>query len=664
MSPRETMQAKEVRQAIEKCRDSGNRDYVLEDRIVEGELDLSRLDFPVPLIFRRCHFLDAVRLENAHLRYLAFTGCHCQKGLDARNLVVDADLHLDKGFRSSSPLYLDDSVIRGTLWGSQAVFEDPERRRCLEAKNLHVRGDVRMESSCFLGEVKLANSRIGGDAIFANGLLQSDNFTLNLCGARIDGQVLLEKTAVYDVNVVLSDKVLLASREDLDWAMDLLPTTREEAGFRADGTVHLEHARIGRDLVASGGHFTAHGLTLRARGIGVGGDVHLRDGFVAQGTVELRGARIRGDLDARNSYCFAAQEGTDEALRGFGLEVGGAVLFGPGADGKDSTPCRVRGMLVFDSCWIQKNFECVAVSFQPPGDEHDRRTVGCNGLDLSRAKVGGELRWKGNRGDEHTLLRLSFAHVGHYVDDLAPSDPSNRLAPGHLFFDGFTYDKLGRGGEGVDARLAWLRLQPLHPDPENVPTEQVVWPQTFEQLAGHYRATGRPQEAKRVLFEKEEEFLTGLRHQWRRPATGSRWSRLGKRLGLAAEICGRRFLKWTVGHGYQLYRLFLFFLAFAVLGSLIFCYADTTGMIQRIDDPVAASTAGRHPLFQPVIYSLDTLVPVLDLHQESHWVIASAPGDGRGSTPFLLQVYLCLHILAGWVMASLVISGITGVFKH
>lgn len=39
---------------------------------------------------------------------------------------------------------------------------------------------------------------------------------------------------------------------------------------------------------------------------------------------------------------------------------------------------------------------------------------------------------------------------------------------------------------------------------------------------------------------------------------------------------------------------------------------------------------------------------------------------GRGWTAalLLLQAYLCLYILAGWVMASLVISGITGVFKH
>lgn len=502
--------------------------------------------------------------------------------------MVDADLHLDEGFRSSGPLQLDDSVIRCTLWGSQAIFEDPQREReqqheglsprsgrCLWAKNVDVQGDVRMESSCFLGEVKLANARIASDAIFANCLFQSDTFTLNLCGARIGGQVLLEKTTHYGVNVVLlSDdaagvgcgdgKVRLASKEALDWAMDLAPATCE-AWFRAAGTVHLEHARIGRDLVATGSRFaardprraaTADQRTLRARGIDVGGDVHLRGGFEAWGTGELHGARISGDLAARGG-CFAARQDTDEALRGFGLEVGGEVLLGPG-DGEDRAPCRVRGLLVFDSCRIQKNFECVGVGFRSPGDQHGRPAAGRNGLDLSRAEVGGELRWDGNRGDEHTLLRLSYAHVGHYVDDLAAADPSHRLAPGHLFLDGFTYDKLGRGGEGADARLAWLRLQPLHRDPGSACAERVVWPQTFEQLAGHYRATGRPQGAKRVLFEKEKEFLTGLRHQRRRPAAGGWRARLGKRLGLAAETCGRTFLKWTVGHGYRFYRLFLF----------------------------------------------------------------------------------------------------------
>lgn len=656
MSPGETIQAENVRQAIDACRDAGGRAYILESCNVAGVLDLSRLDFPMPLIFRRCQFNDPVRLENAHLRYLSLTGCRCQKGLDASNLVVDADLHFDEGFRSDGPVKLDDSVIRGTLWGSRAVFEDPGRNRCLWAKNLHVQGDVRMEASCFLGEVKMSNARIGGDAIFANGLFRSDTFTVNLCGARIGGQILLERTTAYGVNVVVSGGDNAMRERAPDWALALALEGRE-AGFRAEGTVHLEHARIGRDLVASGGSFEARDLTLRARGVEVAGDVHLRDGFEARGTVELRGARIRGDLDAQGG-CFAAHHGTDEALRGFGLEVGGKVVFGPGTAGE---LCRLRGVLVFESCRIQKNFECVSVSFLPPDGEHGRPAEGRNGLDLSRTEVGGELRWVDNRGDARTVLRLSYAHAGHYVDDVA--DPTSRLAQGNLFLDGFTYDKLGRGGEGVDARLAWLRLQPLHGRPGGAVAERMVWPQTFEQLANHYRATGRPQEGKKVLFEKEEEFLTGLCHQWRRPAAAG-LGRLGRRLGLTAEICWRTFLKWTVGHGYQFYRLLLFFLVFAVLGSLVFNRADVTGRIQRIDDPVAPTPApDRHPRFNPVVYSLDTLVPVLDLHQESRWVIATAtPGDGWVMT--LLQTYLCLHILAGWVMASLVISGITGVFRH
>ncbi|HET6422650.1 MAG TPA: hypothetical protein VFG20_03140, partial [Planctomycetaceae bacterium] len=77
-----------------------------------------------------------------------------------------------------------------------------------------------------------------------------------------------------------------------------------------------------------------------------------------------------------------------------------------------------------------------------------------------------------------------------------------------------------------------------------------------------------------------------------------------------------------------------------------------------------------YPKFNAIIYSLDVFAPFTYLHQANYWV----PNPTRGErirlgfwSPRpgeLLRVYLWLHVVAGWLLTSLLVAGLTGLVQH
>lgn len=68
----------------------------------------------------------------------------------------------------------------------------------------------------------------------------------------------------------------------------------------------------------------------------------------------------------------------------------------------------------------------------------------------------------------------------------------------------------------------------------------------------------------------------------------------------------------------------------------------------------------KYPKFDPVIYSIDTLLPLVSFHQEDHWT-----PSGRGKWGwFVKNVYLPLHISAGWVIATLFVASFTRLMRQ
>ena len=159
-------------------------------------------------------------------------------------------------------------------------------------------------------------------------------------------------------------------------------------------------------------------------------------------------------------------------------------------------------------------------------------------------------------------------------------------------------------------RLRWLA--------SGVPRHQ---PQPFEQLAAFYTRIGHPGEARRILLAKERD---------QRPAktpAGRVWSSLQDR---------------TVGYGYRPWLAAVWLLALLAIGSIIYSVA-----------PPRALTPATAPHFNAVAYTLDLLLPLVNLGQKQAF---SPVGFG--------QWLSYLFIAAGWILATTIAAAITRMLRR
>ncbi len=174
----------------------------------------------------------------------------------------------------------------------------------------------------------------------------------------------------------------------------------------------------------------------------------------------------------------------------------------------------------------------------------------------------------------------------------------------------------------VSIRLDWLALQP----------EKPFHPQPYEQLAKVFRQTGREVEARKVLIAKQD----ALRKHGElgRLSKGWNW-----------------FLGKTIRYGYEPWRVMVFMVVMIMIGWGVFWGADTNGAMFATKGTVPNS-------FNAFVYSLEVVVPLVDLHQESYWL-----PDANATYGWLLRLYFWVHIALGWVSSTLLVAALTGLVR-
>ncbi len=72
--------------------------------------------------------------------------------------------------------------------------------------------------------------------------------------------------------------------------------------------------------------------------------------------------------------------------------------------------------------------------------------------------------------------------------------------------------------------------------------------------------------------------------------------------------------------------------------------------------PVATAEPGcvdAHPCYQPFVFTLDALLPIVDLGQDDAWRVN---GDAGRLGPALLVAWW-VYVIAGWTLTTAVIAG-------
>jgi hypothetical protein len=532
---------------------------------------------------------------------------------------------------------------------------------------------------------------------------------ISIHGARIDGSLdlsmvtipfplFLVRCAIREVNLAFAEVRLLGIEGSISESIhgDGMVVHGDlwlRHGFRAKGGVRLVNTTITGDLNCSGGQFRNEGGTaLDAAGAKIGGSIILRQwkdaekdrlGFHAEGEVRLAGATIAGDLDCSGGT-FHQAGGT--ALHADSAKIDGNVFLRQGF--------QAEGFVRFPGAHIQGHLDCQGASFT--GDAP-------NGLEGEAMVVGRALDWREVTTNAATILNLAGAHAGQLADD-AKSWPGSA----HLDLDGFVYGAIFDGPADAPTRLCWLERQtpvPLYESEQLKSSPRPFRPQPYQQLAKVLRERGQEADARQILIGKEKARLKKDRTLPKKDRTLSRRAR-----------CWHLFLGYSMAHGYRPQWLLLYALIPFVLGSIFFMLGDQAELMVPSKAEVyrhydrGGQVPPFYPMFNPIVYSLDTLLPIINFGHKDHWgprgstSASSIPrqwaqlpvdsavdsflsptavqGEAQDGGPAAtlaraawatirswvtwgsaLHLYRGLHIAAGWLLITLGVAGVTGLVR-
>jgi hypothetical protein len=392
------------------------------------------------------------------------------------------------------------------------------------------------------------------------------------------------------------------------------------------------------------------GHALAAYGIKVGGDARLDGMVTTAGAVLLVGADITGQLilsDARlngragNGYALAA----DRMKVGGNMWLDRAVISGgalrlAGADLRLQLSCHGTQLTGTDSVGLTLNASGMKVG----ADVYvDQRFTADGTVSLALAQIAGTLVWA-PAGPISGQVNLEDASVGQ-LNDSGSDVGSDGYGPtgGRLLLDGFTYGRFsGKPQAKVNQRLAWVRSQYHGDDPAPFAT------QPYEQLAAVYRQAGQDSQARKVAIARRADLRKYGNLNW------YRWF-------------GNWLMDWTIKYGYQAWRagagLVAVFLVFAALS----CWAQN----HRLMAPVGATSVGLYPVpaatictssypcFSPIGYAIDTVIPIINVHQADQWGPDEAAQWGR---PWVAATWIATAL--GWALATLLVAGYTGLVRQ
>ena len=368
---------------------------------------------------------------------------------------------------------------------------------------------------------------------------------------------------------------------------------------------------------------------LIADGLKVTGDVNFCDGFAASDEVKLLGAEIGGDLNCSGGS-FANEGGN--ALSADRLKVKGGVFLGK--------KFIANGEVRLLGTEIGGDLNCGGGSFSNAGDDAlsaDGLKV-TGGLFLRDAKIEG-------------AVHLATARIGALIDD------AQCWQPGGHFLDGLQYDRI-LGPTDAASRIAWLRKQ--HPD--HLASD--FKPQPWEQLIKVLREMGHPYEAGEVAIAKQEQMRAAGK------ITGGVRSVMHWLYGKIAGY-GHRPI-WTVGWMLVVWALcgvcFEFGREWGYFGpsnplihaSAAFETCGGAGEGKPFWTSAGCPLPPEYTTMWPWVYSLDLLLPLVNLQQDLDWAPIVINGKGEQLWGgYVLRGLLWFEILFGWA-ASLILVAVLG----
>ncbi|MGP4016621.1 oxidoreductase [Saccharopolyspora sp. 5N708] len=669
----------------------------IENAVITGRLDLRATDLPYLLEFVRCRFENAPDLRQATIAGLVLWHCRFP-GLDARNLNTSNDTLL-RNCTSIGGIDLADAQLGGSL-----VLNDSELRnpggRAIYADRLSVSGAVlglRLQVS---GEIRIPGAKVGGNLNLSGGALRNrGRYALNANGIQIGGSLrcdvdpldrgpftvaglLFMPSAHIAGDLRLRDAVLepgvapprrgesqhddptstlVADRSDVRGDVQI------DQGFRSGGTIRMVSARIGGDLRMSGAHVDL-GWSRSAR---ASVEQPLR-------ALHIDGTEILGNLEASRADLHGQVRMIDVRVHG-SFQLNRAKVRGPRTDVLQASrlvvgsnlDCReadIVGSIQLQGAQIGANLDLRSARLTKPAWHRHRlaykssvdlraariaRDLVCaegtrpflaeGEIQLRRAEIGRQANFWGARlGDGSSRNAINaFGLVVQELTLVPGAAPQGRIllrqaqcelladnaalweASGGVDVEDFAYDNFTETIELTDStavleRLSWLRS-----------SGRRYQPGPYDQLARVFRGNGNEEHAVTVLIEKQ-------RRRYQAIAAATRPAfRLPVRLWSMLQLI-------TVSYGFRPLRALIWLVLLTAAGTTWFNYHQ-----------LAPINAEDHPVWNPFLYTVDQLVPIINLGHDVMW-------QAHGSSQWITVVL----IAAGWILATTVAAGITRALRR
>jgi hypothetical protein len=634
---------------------------------------------------------DRGRFWNSEGRALAMDG-----------ITVDKGIHCRHNFESRGEVRLPGASVSGPFDLSGAIMKNPEGV-ALRLDHATVDGNVLLREAKIQGLAGFLGSNINGRfeasrmrisnsnsiAVEATGISVQDSLTF--VDAQVEGALYLAR-GVIGGNLQLDGADLMNSRRTAILADSATVKGRVvcRRGFAAAGSVNLRSASVG-SLDFEGATLRSESLpALVAAHASVQADVFIDRGFRASGEVDFSRSNIRGDLLASeaeftnptgNALNFGGITATTLHI-GEGSKIRGTVeaydgrirssvifkgceVLAPGKAAVKLDGCHVGGNLVFEQGFVARGevrFLEAEVARQirfgncelrnPQGKALAGDGASAKVLFMHSFRSEGTIRFVGTKiarqcsieGEMIGLLgeRFALQMESSEIDGglhLLPSKPMRgglSLANTHV---GYLRDNQNCWKSSYDLRsfrygaLAEPKWKQRSTNGALTTRQRIDWirgtvsgyePEAYDTLAAAYARAGLPHRQRHVLIAKNRK----------------RRARLGRPARLFSYLDD-----WLIGFGYRPWRVIVPFL-FLVLFGFIFFRGHEAEMIKV--DP-----AMKHLDFEPFAYTLDLLVPVVDLGQRRNW----EPGHD-----FVLIKDVI--VVSGWVLSAAILAALTSSLRR
>ncbi len=610
---------------------------------------------------------------------------------------VTGRLNMDK-VQVALSLFLNDNsefqevnLVGARVGGVLDLSEKTKVRGPLKMGSVQVASSVYMRDNCEFADVNLGSAHIGGtlelntktkvtgqlnmDKVHvASSLFMRDGSEfkeVNLVSAQIAGMLDLSRSSFGGMDmegariggtVDMSDKVKIAGTLDMS-ATQVAASVYMHNGSQFK-TVDLGSARIGGTLALSTSEIAGR---VNMDKVSVASSLYLRDAKLSE--VNLTSGHIGGMLDFERANVSGS-------LILDKVQVASA-LYMRNAQFKDVNldSARIAGLLSLFSSKIQGDLSMDNVQVSSPLEMSSAEVSGevnlegahiAGSLDFRKSKINGKLRMENLQVDQAAFLssgadfagpvQLSFAKIGHldlagakFEDNVdltgtqilgelrvgsSPQNPSqwsdkmtlilrnvradsiqdlSQAWPQHLELSGFMYRNIG-GIAGAKDSMANRTIEWFK---DWLGRQQFYSSAPYEHLATVLRGQGRQETADEILFERKE--------RERSAAQGVNY------LALTSS-------KWFIGYGYHLEWVRYWILGVLILGVLVLRFSGE---------------GARNGMPYGIAYSFDMLLPIVRLREEHYKT------DLRG----FARYYFYGHKILGYVLASFLIAGISGVTK-